>query len=158
MNVSETVASPDFTGETDTRLHGRWLVLARVVWAILIILTLGIFAVCLPIYFSILQTICTDATSTACADKQLPPGAAQTLQHLGISLGLYATLNLALMLIWACVWFVIGAIIAWRKSNDWMALLVAFWLVLQGTTNATLTVGDSQSSWYWLAFFFNTLA
>jgi hypothetical protein len=94
----------------------------------------------------------------ACTDKQLTPATAQTLQQLGISLGLYATANLVLMLIWACTWFVVGAIIAWRKSNDWMALLVAFWLVLQGTTNATLTVGDSQSSWYWLAFFFNTLA
>src|ERR1700719_2420788 len=122
MNVSEAVASPDFTGEADTRLHGRWLVLARVVWAILILITLGIFVVCLPIFFSILQTICTDATSAACADKQLSPAAA----------------NLALLFIWACTWFVVGALIAWRKSNDWMALLVAFWLVLQGTTNATL--------------------
>jgi hypothetical protein len=94
----------------------------------------------------------------ACTDKQLTPATAQTLQQLGISLGLYATANLVLVLIWACTWFVVGAIIAWRKSTDWMALFVAFWLVLQGTTNVTLTVGGSQSSWYWLAFFFNTLA
>lgn len=158
MNASEAVASPDFTGEARTSLHGRQLVLARVAWAILILMTLGIFVVCLPIYFSLLQTICTDATGAACADKQLSPAAAQTLEHLGISLSLYAAANLALLLIWACTWFIVGALIAWRKSNDWMALLVAYWLVLQGTTNATLTVGNSQSSWHWLAFFFNSLA
>ena len=141
--------------EVDTHLHGRRLVLARTVWAILIIITLGVFAACLPIYFSILQTTCTGA---ACADKQLTPAAAQTLQHLDISLSLYAAANLALMLIWAFIYFVVGAIIAWRKSNDWMALLVAFWLVLQGTTNATLTVGNSQSSWHWTALFLNNLA
>ncbi|HCF86232.1 MAG TPA: hypothetical protein DEV72_13640, partial [Ktedonobacter sp.] len=132
--------------EVDTRLHGRRLVQARAVWAILLIITLGVFIACLPVYFLILETTCTGA---ACADKQLTPAAAQTLQHLGISLGSYAAANLALLLIWSFIYFLIGAIIAWRKSNDWMALLVAFWLVLQGTTNATLTVGDSQSSWHW---------
>jgi hypothetical protein len=143
------------SSEADTHLHGRRLVVVRVVWVGLLMLILGVFAACLPIYFSLLQTTCTGA---ACTDKQLTPATALTLQHLGISLGLYATANLVLMLMWACTWFVVGAIIAWRKSNDWMALLVAFWFVLQGTTNATLTVGDSQSSWSWLAFFFNTLA
>jgi hypothetical protein len=141
--------------EVDTRLHGRRLVQARAVWAILLIITLGVFIACLPVYFLILETTCTGA---ACADKQLTPAAAQTLQHLGISLGSYAAANLALLLIWSFIYFLIGAIIAWRKSNDWMALLVAFWLVLQGTTNATLTVGDSQSSWHWPALFLNTLA
>jgi hypothetical protein len=141
--------------EGDTHLQGRRLVLARAVWVVLVIITLGVFAACLPIYFSLLHTTCTGA---ACADKQLTSTAAQTLQHLDISLNLYATVNLALILIWACTWFVVGAIIAWRKSNDWMALLVAFWLLIQGTTNVTLTVGDSQSSWHWLAFFFNNLA
>ena len=71
----------------NTLLTGRWLILARVVWAILIMITLGIFLVCLPDYFSIFQTICTGA---ACANGQLSPGAAQTLQQLGISLGQYA--------------------------------------------------------------------
>src|SRR5258706_3358395 len=158
MNVSEAVVNRDFSDEAGTSLHGRQLVLARVVWTTLILITLGIFVVCLPIYFSILQTICTNATSAACADKQLTPDAAQTLQHLGISLSLYAAANLALLLIWACTWFVVGALIAWRKSNDWVALLVAFWLVLQGTTNATLTVGNSQSGWQWPALLFNNLA
>ena len=43
MNVSEAVASPDFTGETDTRLHGHWLVLARMLWLAIFLLTLVVF-------------------------------------------------------------------------------------------------------------------
>lgn len=157
LQQSSTIAieRTDADDGPETRLAGRWLVLARAVWTALIIITLGIFAVCLPIYVSLLQTTCTGA---ACADKQLTPAAAQTLQHLGVSLSLYATANLALILVWAFIWFVVGAIIAWRKSNDWMALLVAFWLVIQGTTNATITVGNSQSSWQWPALLFNNLA
>jgi hypothetical protein len=155
--TTQTTPDQQKPGEADTRLHGRWLVLARAIWVILIIITLGIFVACLPIYYSLLQTICTDATVASCPDKQLTSAAAQTLQHFGVSLGLYAASNLALMLLWACVWFVVGAIIAWRKSNDWMALLVAFWLVLNGTANATLTVSSSQSSWQLPALLLNSL-
>ena len=158
MNHSDASAQATLNQQkqraVNTRLTGRWLILARVVWAIFIMITLGIFLVCLPDYFSIFQTICTGA---ACANGQLSPGAAQTLQQLGISLGQYAALNLALMLIWALVWFVVGAIIAWRKSNDWMALLVAFWLVLQGSSNATLIMSSSQSIWQWPALLLNNL-
>lgn len=155
QNSPITRKRPDVDASAKTRLAGSRLVLARVVWAIFTMTTLAVFAACLPIYVSLLRTTCTGAL---CADKRLTPDAAQTLGHLGISLSFYTTANLALMLIWACIWFVVGTIIAWRKSDDWMGLLVSFWLVIQGTTNATLTVGDSQSSWHWPALLFNTLA
>jgi len=145
QNSTIAMRRPDMDASAKTRLAGSRLVLARAVWAICTVTTLAVFAACLPVYVSLLQTICTGAL---CAAKQLTPDAARTLGHLGLSLSLYTTANLALMLIWAGTWFVIGAIIAWRKSDDWMGLLVSFWLVIQGTANATQTVGSSQSSWH----------
>src|SRR5260370_14304884 len=52
----------------DTRLHGRWLLLARGVWLALVILTLGIFFANLPAYLALLHTPCA---GTACGWQQL---------------------------------------------------------------------------------------
>ena len=56
--------------EADTRLHGRWLLLARIVWLALVALTLGIYMASLPEYVTELQTVCRFA---ACSLGQLSP-------------------------------------------------------------------------------------
>lgn len=42
--------------EADTRLHGRWLLIARGAWVSVVLLTLAIFLILLPQYFAQLQT------------------------------------------------------------------------------------------------------
>jgi hypothetical protein len=59
----------------DTRLHGRWLVLAWVAWALLSSGTLTAFAFSLPVYFTLLQTVCT---GTGCVPGQPAPDTAPT--------------------------------------------------------------------------------
>jgi hypothetical protein len=41
------------------RLQGRWLLLARVGWVALVVLTLGIFFASLPVYVAQLQAPCS---------------------------------------------------------------------------------------------------
>ena len=53
---------------SDTRLHGRWLVLAWAAWALLSSGTLLAFAFSLPVYLTLLQTVCT---GTGCLPGQL---------------------------------------------------------------------------------------
>src|SRR5690242_20455829 len=53
-----------------TRLHGRRLVLARVSWAVLVVLTLAIFFASLPTYITLLHTQCVGPT---CGYLQLNP-------------------------------------------------------------------------------------
>ena len=64
----------------DTRLHGRWLVLAWAAWAVLSSGTLLAFAFSLPVYVTLLQTNCT---GTGCVSGQPDP----TLHGLGFSPG-----------------------------------------------------------------------
>jgi signal transduction histidine kinase len=47
--------------------------------------------------------------------------------------GTSATLNIALLTVLAPLWIAVGLVIFWRRSDDWMALFVALFLVLLGT-------------------------
>jgi hypothetical protein len=138
--------------EPDTRLSGRWLLLVRVVWVILVILTLASFVVLLPSYYAQLQTVCTNPT---CALVQPTPESVHAMQQLGLSVSSYATFTLMLTLFTALICFLVGGVIFWRKSNDWMALLVALTEVVSGTLFVSYALLESQTSWQWLAIVSN---
>ncbi|HKF39076.1 MAG TPA: hypothetical protein VKB35_19425 [Ktedonobacteraceae bacterium] len=126
------------------RVPGRWLVLARVGWAALVALTLGIYMASLPDYVTELQTVCRLA---ACSLGQLSPDQVMTLQHFGLSVGYYASFLFALTIVFALVSFGVGGLIFWHKSDDWMALLFALLGVMGGTLPVLWTVGTSHSVW-----------
>jgi hypothetical protein len=130
--------------EADTRLHRRRLLLARIVWFVLVVLTLSVWIASLPDYVTELQTVCR---LSACSYGQLSLDTVVALQHFGFSVGSYATFMFALTLLLASVFFGVGGLIFWRKSDDWMALLFAFGLVMGGMTSVILTVGTSYSAW-----------
>jgi len=113
---------------SDTRLHGSLLALARGVWIAMVALTVGLFIAALPMLFRQLQTVCMSAT--ACPSGVLGPTGLQTIHDLGFSVGGYATYTLSLYIATSLVWFAVGLIIFWRRSDDWMALLVALFLVM----------------------------
>src|SRR5437667_11043184 len=128
----------------DTHLQGRWLVLARVVWFILVVLALLVLIFSLPVYIAQLSNVCS---GIACGNGQLTPQIVETLRNLGFSIGEYVTINVVLAFVQAFVWFIVGAVLFWRKSNDWMAILVALMMVLLGTSVALNTVAGSYSLW-----------
>ena len=111
------------------RLHGRWLLLARVGWVALVVLTLAIFFASLPVYRALLQTPCAGA---ACEWQQLTPGQVETLRAIGLSLSDYAASTVALRLVSVVLYLVVSTLIVWRRSDDRMALLVALLLVTSG--------------------------
>ncbi len=121
--------SLELQGAERTRLHGHWLVLVRFMWAALIVLILAFFFANLPVYFAQLHTICG---GSVCAPWQLTPANARALQDAGISVSLYANFNLVLSLFSSLVWFAVAAFIAWRKSNDWLALLASLLHITHG--------------------------
>src|SRR5947209_5822331 len=113
----------------NTRISGRWLLVARVALLAISILNLILFIVGTPVYFAYLHTLCT-----GCLDDRLTPDKLQELQTLGISITSYAVYWVAVNLLFALVYFAVAALIFWRKSNDWMALLAAFSLVAFGAS------------------------
>lgn len=115
---------------TETRLQGGWLVLVRLAWLVLVASSLLLFAINMPLYVRLLQTVCTPAAS--CPAWQPTLETASALHHLGFSLSDYAAFNVALTIISALLWIGIGLFVFWRKSNEWVVLVFAFWAVIQG--------------------------
>ncbi|HEX6108639.1 MAG TPA: hypothetical protein VFZ02_04440 [Ktedonobacteraceae bacterium] len=146
--ASQATRSSDRSGAPDTRLRGRRLILARVAWVAVVTLIVALFLARLPTYYTVLQTVCTGA---ACGYAQPTPDSAQALQKLGLSVSAYATFNLALTLASAFVCFTLGAVIFWRRSDDWMALLGALAVVASVALNPNVYGMDMNSAWGWLA-------
>jgi hypothetical protein len=73
------------------------------------------------------------------------------MQQLGLSASSYATFTLILTLVTALACFLVSGVIFWRKSDDWMALLVALTEVVSGTLFVSYALLESQTSWRWLA-------
>ena len=107
---AQAAVNSDLQRPTGTRLQGRWLPLVRLAWVVLSVLALSIFIASLPVYFAM-----------------------QTRSYMVV----YAAFLFTLGIFVALVWFIVAVLIFWRKSNDWLALLVSFMLVAQGV-NTTL--------------------
>jgi hypothetical protein len=152
--ANQATRHSDRSGAPDTRLRGRRLTPARVAWVVVVTLLVAPFLVMLPAYHALLQTVCTGVT---CAVWQPTPDSALTLQKLGLSVSTYATFTLALTLATAFLCFAVSAVIFWRKSDDWMALLVALVVVALGTVNVTAVLMASYSPWQALAIVLNVL-
>jgi hypothetical protein len=128
---------------SSARLHGRWLLLARGVWITLVVLTLAIFFGSLPLYLAQLHTPCTEL---ACEYQQLTHSQAETLKGMGLSLGDYAAVTIAIALASVMVSLVVSTLIIWRRSSDRMALFVALMLVTLGPIIELVNVPVSSPS------------
>ena len=115
---------------TDTRLRGRWLLLARAAWLAVAALTLALFVASIPAEFAELQVECPTAV---CANGQLSPAGMRALADLGLSLGFFAAYGVVLDVVFAAVYVAVAALIFWRKSAERFALFVALALLTFGT-------------------------
>jgi hypothetical protein len=118
----------------DTSLRGRWLTLVRVAWVVVALLTIILFVANIPFSVARLQTVCVGAE---CPEPSLRPDNLQELPTLGLSVAVFATYFTVVNIIFALIWFAVGALIFWRASNDRMALLSALMLVTFGGTFAS---------------------
>lgn len=130
--------------EVGTRLHGKRLVLFWIGWIFLVAFTLGVFFGSLPFYFTHLQTLCTH---NPCVIGQPFANTVILLHGLGLSLTSYALFAIVLTIIAAIIAFMIAGVLAWRKPDDWMALLTALALVMLITANSTFTLEHLDSPW-----------
>ena len=138
MNLADTEqksASGAVVASTaNTRLSGSWLIIARTVWLALVVPSLGLFVISLPTYYQQLQTACFIGTACGKLFGALPAQGLQTLSTTGLSASGYAALFTIFSVIIAAIWCAVGFLIFWRRSDDWLALLAAFFLVMSSTT------------------------
>jgi len=101
----------------NTRLSGSWLIVARVVWIMLVVLSLGLFVIGLLAYDQLLQRACDDPVCGGIAGALNTQGL-QALTSSGFSLTRYAALVTIFHAMIAAIWCVVGFFIFWRRSND----------------------------------------
>jgi len=114
------------SSSSETCIHGRWLLLLRIIWLVVAFWGGVLVIASLPFSFVQLQTICT---GSACSNLQLTPLQVQALQHLGLSVTFYAIAHITLLLLDIFVTYALAGIVMWRKSNESMALFFAFLFV-----------------------------
>lgn len=128
----------------DTQLHHPWLFFVRVIWMLLALLVVGIFCAGLPVYIAHFQQVCP---SGGCAAGQLAPENVRVPPAFNASAGSYPLYSVVFQVVSALVWFAVGGIIFWRRSSDWMALLVALLLICLGTADVTHVLAETHSLW-----------
>jgi hypothetical protein len=160
-SVSTNGKNPREPGETNTRLSGRWLILARATWIILVAFAFVLLVVSipqLPAFFAHMQQPCVKACENA--RGQLSLSALQALAKFGISPLMYDIFSGATVaFIPAIVWMLVGVILVWRKSDDWMAFLASLLLIFWGVSFATGLGSFVPSSqiWQWSYSLLQTL-
>jgi hypothetical protein len=126
-----TVATPP--NKSGPRLQGSWLAIARAVWIVLALLLLANFIASIPATYGQLRTICTNSTFGHCNIWQPTPANMQALHRLGLSLDTYALYTLTIDVLASLVFLAVGAVIFWRKSDQWMGLFISLVLVIFGS-------------------------
>jgi hypothetical protein len=112
-------------------LHGRWLLVARMVWVTVAVVAMGVYVIGLPAYYDQLFALSTP-------DIGNPATFRANLKQAGLSVGFYAAYGVLTEIIFAAVSLTVGFLIFWRRSDEPIALLVALTMVL--------FVGGSASS------------
>src|SRR5215207_3224270 len=123
-------------------LRSRLLLIVKAAWLVVAVLTTVLFVASVPAYYT--QIVCKGAE---CANWQLQPNEIKALHDLRLSAGLYQTYLVTLEVVYALGFFIIGAFVFWKKSNDKMALLISMALVLFGGTNLVDMLVDTSPAW-----------
>ena len=138
MNQSDTESKSAggavVSSAATTRLSGSWLIMARAVWVVLVVPSLGLFVVSLPAYYQQLLRACDNPVTCSYIAGTLTTQGLRALASSGFSVSGYAALLTIFNALVAAIWCVVGFFLFWRRSDDWLALLAAFLLVMSGIT------------------------
>jgi NADH-ubiquinone oxidoreductase B12 subunit family len=140
VSLATEMSAQEPRGST-SRLHGHWLLFARVGWIVLTLLILTLNVVMIPRYYAVLQAHCQPGPQ--CFALQLNTYDRQFLHQFGLSPGFIAAYQVILDGLSVLVYCALGALIFWRKSADRMALFCAFMLVLFGGAGLTNILQDA---------------
>ncbi len=118
--------------------------LARSLWLLLALAFLANFIFSIPAYYQTLRTICTASNQETCQFWQPTPANVTALHRLGVSVDAYAAYFITVDVAVSLVFWIVGLLIFWRKSNEWLGLLVSFVLLFFGSSGISDTL---QGAW-----------
>ena len=121
----------DSSGKADGHIPQRWLALARGAWIVLALVLVN-FMANIPAYYQSSRTFCILPNPGDCPTGQLTPGNVQALDQLHLSVSAVAGFLATLTLVVSVLYWVVGLLIFWRKSQEWMGLFFSLPLVILG--------------------------
>lgn len=125
--------------QTHTRLSGAALIAARATWLLITLPSVALFIAGIPAYDARLQQACGDPASCNVA-MTLSARGIRAFTALGVSMADYAAFSTVFWCAIVAVWSGIGFLIFWRRSDDWLALLASFMLVMFNISYPGLSV------------------
>ncbi len=102
----------------------------RLLWPLLAVVLLGGFVASVPVALQQFQRVCSAGAS--CPAEALTPGIVDALGKLGLTPAQYAGYRLVLESLSVTGWFLVAAVLFWRRADDRMALFSAFTLLTFG--------------------------
>jgi len=130
LGVHPGTGKPE-TGSRMALLMGYKLLLARGIWGMIALASLVIFVATVQVDFESLRTPTTAPNFDL---RHLYAEDADALMQFGISMNTYAAFAVSTEIIICVMYWIIGGVIFWRKSDDWVAI---------GTSILMLTLGIS---------------
>lgn len=121
-----------------TRLSGLWLVVARAAWGILFAGILALFVTSLPGFHAGILNPNDNAA--------LSPQAVEALLRAGITLDAYAWASLGVLCVTVFGSVGIALVLFWRRSDDWMVLLISLFVVLYPVANFIPTSASATTA------------
>lgn len=118
----------------DTRLSGPRRALARTVWVTLFALNLVWLGFALVAQVAAIEHPCPDPNVDP--NCLITPAQAASLGHLGFDLGTFAVYYVGLPALKVLVGLILAVLLFWRRSDDWLALVVGLFLVYPVSTFA----------------------
>lgn len=142
-------------GETDARRRpGRRTGIVRGIGLAYLLVAAGLLLLTVPLVFSRLQQPCVDGAGP-CLTGQLTADGVQNLAEAGVALTNYAAFVLVLDLSVPLFGLSLALTVAWRRSNDRMALLFAFFFATcpVGFSGIPAVLADRYPELAWAARF-----
>jgi hypothetical protein len=129
-NTAPGLAKPH---RPDARVHGAWLLVARIVWAVVALFDLSLLVITYPLFVAQLGVICPDPTKGTCGSFQLSSAQVAALQHFHLPLEGYIIYALVADLVVTLLFLVVGALLFWYRSADRMGLFVSLLFITVGS-------------------------
>lgn len=145
-------AVPQSSADEATRLRGRPLIVVRTLAFALVALTLAMYALALPGLTPRLATPCNDLNLCIIAPEQVAPLGRLGITPDALAIGVTALSCLAILLVLS-----VAAMLLWRRSDDWMALLAAVTLILMPAVLTPISNG-LPASFYGISHVFGQAA
>ncbi len=121
-------SASDARSRSASGLQGRWLLLARATWLFLFVAILVQFVIIIPSYLPTIEQFCSQ-------DCFFTRATAQAFANQGVAVVTFAWTTLVIYVLLVLVSSVLAGILFWRRSQEWMVLLVAYFLVAYPISN-----------------------